>query len=76
MVIGRQPTLEREGKASSMFSAFLGLAIWWIKYESEEAAKPLYDFINAFHKAMINMALLILDYMPWGRPCQRRAAGR
>ncbi len=48
-----------------IFSAFLGLAIWWIKYESEEAAKPLYDFINAFHKAMINMALLILDYMPW-----------
>lgn len=48
-----------------IFSAFLGLAIWWIKYESEEAAKPLYDFINCFHKAMINMALLILDYMPW-----------
>ena len=48
-----------------IFSAFLGLAIWWIKYESEEAAKPLYDFINAFHKGMINMALLILDYMPW-----------
>lgn len=48
-----------------IFSAFLGLAIWWINYESEEAAKPLYDLINAAHKAMINMALLILDYMPW-----------
>ena len=48
-----------------IFSAFLGLAIWWINYESVEAAKPLYDLINAAHKAMINMALLILDYMPW-----------
>ena len=48
-----------------IFSAFLGLAIWWINHESVEDAKPLYDFINASHKAMINMALLILDYMPW-----------
>lgn len=48
-----------------IFSAFLGLAIWWINHESTEDAKPLYDFINASHKAMINMALLILDYMPW-----------
>lgn len=48
-----------------IFSAFLGLAIWWIHHESEEEAKPLYDLINVAHKAMINMALLILDYMPW-----------
>lgn len=48
-----------------IFSAFLGLAIWWINHESKEDAKPLYDLINSFHKAMINMALLILDYMPW-----------
>ncbi len=48
-----------------IFSAFLGLAIWWINYESVEDAKPLYNLINAGHKAMINMALLILDYMPW-----------
>ncbi|RHR09281.1 sodium:dicarboxylate symporter [Clostridium sp. AF20-17LB] len=48
-----------------IFSGFLGLAIWWINYESKEEAKPLYDLINAAHKAMINMALLILDYMPW-----------
>lgn len=48
-----------------IFSAFLGLAIWWINYESKEVAKPLYDLINAGHKVMINMALLILDYMPW-----------
>ena len=40
-----------------IFSGFLG--------ESKEEAKPLYDLINAAHKAMINMALLILDYMPW-----------
>lgn len=48
-----------------IFSAFLGLAIWWINYESKQAAQPLYTLINAAHKAMINMALLILDYMPW-----------
>lgn len=48
-----------------IFAAFFGLAVWWINNESEEAAKPLYDGINAIHKAMINMALLILDYMPW-----------
>ncbi|MBS6643477.1 MAG: cation:dicarboxylase symporter family transporter, partial [Clostridiaceae bacterium] len=48
-----------------IFAAFFGLAVWWINYESPEAAKPLYDGINAAHKAMINMALLILDYMPW-----------
>ncbi|MDO5540073.1 MAG: cation:dicarboxylase symporter family transporter [Eubacteriales bacterium] len=48
-----------------IFSAFLGLAIWWINHEDSAAAKPLYDLINLSHKAMINMALLILDYMPW-----------
>lgn len=48
-----------------IFSAFFGLAVWWINYENKENAKPLYDGINALHKAMINMALLILDYMPW-----------
>ena len=52
-----------------IFSAILGLAIWWINQESVEAAKPLYDFINAGHKAMVNMALLILDYMPWAVVC-------
>lgn len=52
-----------------IFSAVLGLAIWWINYESKENAKPLYDLINAAHKAMINMALLILDYMPWAVVC-------
>ena len=48
-----------------IFSAFLGLAIWWINHEDPEDAKPLYDLINKSHKARINMALLILDYMPW-----------
>ena len=50
-----------------IFSAFLGLAVWWVKHDpsTEGFAKPLYDLINAAHKAMINMALLILDYMPW-----------
>lgn len=59
-----------------IFSGFLGLAIWWINYESKEEAKPLYDLINAAHKAMINMALLILDYMPWLCGAPRRTRSR
>ena len=48
-----------------IFSAIFGLAAWWVNKENPEVAKPLYAGINAFHKTMINMALLILDYMPW-----------
>lgn len=48
-----------------IFSGVFGLAVWWINYEDEELAKPMYTAIRLFHKAMINMALLILDYMPW-----------
>lgn len=48
-----------------IFSAFFGLAVWWINYEDPEMAKPIYTGINLIHKAMVNMALLILDYMPW-----------
>lgn len=48
-----------------IFSAFLGIAIWWIHHEDSEAARPLYDLIDAAHKAIVNLALLILDYMPW-----------
>lgn len=52
-----------------IFSAIFGLAAWWINHEDPQAAKPLYDGINVVHKAMINMALLILDYMPYGVLC-------
>lgn len=48
-----------------IFSAFLGIAIWWIHQEDSEASKLLYDLIDAAHKAIVNLALLILDYMPW-----------
>lgn len=48
-----------------IFSGVFGLAIWWVNYEDEELAKPLYNMINGLHKAMVNMALLILDYMPY-----------
>lgn len=48
-----------------IFSGIFGLAVWWIHHEDAEAAKPIYDGIHLFHKAMVNMALLILDYMPW-----------
>lgn len=49
-----------------IFSAFLGMAIWWVNHENKEDAKPLYDFISTAHKAVVNLALLILDFMPWG----------
>ncbi len=48
-----------------IFSAIFGLAVWWVNHESPEMAKPLYAGINGLHKTMINMALLILDYMPY-----------
>lgn len=48
-----------------IFSAIFGLAVWWVNQESPEMAKPLYAGINGLHKAMINMALLILDFMPY-----------
>lgn len=48
-----------------IFSGVFGLAIWWVNYEDKELAKPLYSLINGLHKAMVNMALLILDYMPY-----------
>lgn len=48
-----------------IFSAIFGLAVWWVNYENAELAKPLYTLINGLHKAMVNMALLILDYMPY-----------
>ncbi len=48
-----------------IFAAIMGLAIWWVNQEDKDIAAPLYKGINALHKAMINMADLILDYMPW-----------
>ena len=48
-----------------IFSAIFGLAVWWVNQEKPELAAPLYKGINGLHKAMINMALLILDYMPY-----------
>lgn len=48
-----------------IFSAIFGLAVWWVNQEFPDLAKPLYAGINGLHKAMINMALLILDYMPY-----------
>ncbi|MEG1848332.1 MAG: cation:dicarboxylase symporter family transporter [Lachnospiraceae bacterium] len=48
-----------------IFSAVFGLAAWWVNVEFPELAKPIYAGINGLHKVMINMALLILDYMPF-----------
>lgn len=48
-----------------IFSILLGSAIWWIHYEDEKLAKPLYTGIDLLQKTMVNMALLVLDYMPW-----------
>ena len=52
-----------------IFAAIFGTAVWWINQEDKELAKPLYSGIRAFHKAMVNMADLILDYMPWAVIC-------
>lgn len=52
-----------------IFSAIFGLAAWWVNEENPELAKPLYGGINGVHKAMVNMALLILDYMPFAVIC-------
>ncbi|MCI1751178.1 MAG: cation:dicarboxylase symporter family transporter [Megasphaera cerevisiae] len=48
-----------------IFAAILGAAIWWVNYEDAETAEPLYKLINSLYKAIINMALLILDLMPY-----------
>lgn len=52
-----------------IFAAIFGTAVWWINQEDKELAKPLYSGIRGFHKAMVNMADLILDYMPWAVIC-------
>lgn len=48
-----------------IFGALLGRAIWWMKADAKEQENLLHTFINGAHKAMMNMTLLILDYMPW-----------
>lgn len=48
-----------------IFSSLFGIAVWWVNYENAELANPLYSVINGLHKAMVNMALIILDYMPY-----------
>lgn len=52
-----------------IFAGIFGTAVWWINQEDKELARPLYSGIKAFHKAMVNMADLILDYMPWAVIC-------
>ena len=48
-----------------IFGAFLGRAIWWIKADDPKIEEFMRKLINGMHKASMNMALLILDYMPW-----------
>lgn len=48
-----------------IFGAFLGRAIWWIKADEPKVEEFMRNLINGMHKALMNMALLILDYMPW-----------
>ncbi|MBU9739133.1 cation:dicarboxylate symporter family transporter [Diplocloster agilis] len=48
-----------------IFSSILGLALWWVNKEHSAEAEPLYRGIRGLHRTMINMALLILDYMPF-----------
>lgn len=48
-----------------IFASIFGLALWWVNFEDKESAKPIYKSINSLHKVMINMANLILDFMPY-----------
>lgn len=48
-----------------IFAGILGLAIWWVNHEDKEMGQGLYTGIKSLHKAIVNMALLILDYMPY-----------
>ena len=48
-----------------IFGAFLGRAIWWIKADEPKVEEFMRKLVNGLHKALMNMALLILDYMPW-----------
>ena len=48
-----------------IFSSILGLALWWVNKEHPAEAAPLYKGVQGLHRTMINMALLILDYMPF-----------
>lgn len=48
-----------------IFATVFGVAAWWVNKENKAEAEPLYKVINALYKTMINMALLILDYMPY-----------
>lgn len=48
-----------------IFGAFLGRAIWWIKADEPKVEEFMRNLVNGLHKALMNMALLILDYMPW-----------
>lgn len=48
-----------------LFWSFLGRAIWWIKADEPKVEEFMRKLVNGLHKALMNMALLILDYMPW-----------
>ena len=48
-----------------IFSAVFGYAAWWVGKEFPQFGEPMFNVINGFHKTMINMANLILDYMPF-----------
>ena len=48
-----------------IFSAVFGYAAWWVGKEFPQFGEPMFNVINGFHKTMINMANLILDYMPY-----------
>lgn len=48
-----------------IFGAFVGRAIWWIKADQPKVEEFMRNLINGLHKTLMNMALLILDYMPW-----------
>ncbi len=48
-----------------IFGAIIGRAIWWIKADQPKMEEFMHKLVNGLHKTLMNMALLILDYMPW-----------
>lgn len=48
-----------------IFAAIFGVAAWWVHHETPELGTPIVTAIHGLHKVMINMALLILDFMPY-----------
>lgn len=48
-----------------VFAAFIGIAIKTLNKDNEEELKPFVGFIEASYKIIINVSLIIIDFMPY-----------